>query len=199
MTNGTPVHKFLNHKLDIDLTKPNPVYLYGYGSYGINIEPSFGQHLIELLDLGFIHVIINPRGSSYLGYNYYLQGKMLNKKNSFNDFIECAEYLINNGFTNQKLLTICGRSAGRLLVGACMTMRPELFNTVICGVPFVDVMTTISDSSIPLTVDEYVEWGNPNIQKYFEYMLSYSPYNNIKDGIKYPNLLLTTGYHDPRV
>ncbi len=177
----------------------NPVMLYGYGAYGGSSEASFNTSLFSILDRGFIFAIGHVRGGAELGRDWYEEGKLFDKKNTFTDFIACAEYLIQEGFTSPKKLAIIGGSAGGLLVGACMIMRPDLFHVVICKVPFLDVVTSMSDPTIPLTTLEYDQWGNPEEDKdAFEYMLSYSPYDNIKP-VEYPHLLLTTGYNDPRV
>ena len=176
----------------------NKLLLYGYGAYGIIIDPEFDKNILPLLDRGFVYAIAHVRGGSFLGYDWYLDGKMKNKINSFKDFCACAQYLIENKYTWDKGITIEGRSAGGLLVGASMTMRPDLFRTVIAGVPFVDVMNSMCDPTIPLTCNEWEEWGNPNMKEYFDYMIQYSPYDNIKE-IEYPNLLLVSGINDPRV
>ncbi len=177
----------------------NPVMLYGYGAYGASSEASFNTSLFSILDRGFIFAIGHIRGGAELGRDWYEEGKLFHKKNTFTDFIACAEYLIQEGFTSPKKLAIIGGSAGGLLVGACMIMRPDLFHVVICKVPFLDVVTSMSDPTIPLTTLEYDQWGNPEEDKdAFEYMLSYSPYDNIQP-VEYPHLLLTTGYNDPRV
>ncbi len=177
----------------------NPVMLYGYGAYGGSSEASFNTSLFSILDRGFIFAIGHIRGGSELGRAWYEEGKLFNKKNTFTDFIACAEHLIKEGFTSSEKLAIIGGSAGGLLVGTCMVMRPDLFKVVICKVPFLDVITSMSDPTIPLTTLEYDQWGNPQEDKEaFEYMLSYSPYDNIKP-VEYPHLLLTTGYNDPRV
>ncbi|MFN8413418.1 MAG: S9 family peptidase [Anaerolineales bacterium] len=177
----------------------NPTLLYGYGSYGASSDANFNASLLSLINRGFVFAIGHVRGGSEMGREWYEDGKMLNKKNSFTDFIACAEHLINAGYTSSEKLAITGGSAGGLLVGACMVMRPDLFKVVICKVPFVDVVTSMSDPTIPLTTLEYDQWGNPEENKdEFEYMLSYSPYDNIKS-VNYPHLLLTTGFNDPRV
>jgi len=176
----------------------NPVYLYGYGSYGLTEEPDFRTTILPLLNRGFIYAIAHVRGGSFLGYKWYEDGKMEKKMNTFLDFIACAEYLIHNKYTNKEGITIEGRSAGGLLVGASMVMRPELFRTVIAGVPFVDIMNTMVDPSIPLTTPEWKQWGNPNQRVHFDNMLKYSPYDNIKED-RYPNVLALGGLNDPRV
>ena len=172
--------------------------LYGYGSYGITIDPYFSSTRLSLLDRGFVFAIAHVRGSEYLGRNWYENGKLLKKKNTFLDFISSAKYLISEQYTSSKHLYAMGGSAGGLLMGAVVNMEPELFNGVIAAVPFVDVMTTMLDESIPLTTLEYDEWGNPNDLEYYNYMLSYSPYDNISN-LNYPNLLITTGLHDSQV
>jgi oligopeptidase B len=175
-----------------------PLFLYGYGSYGHTVNPIFSSNILPLLDRGYIYAIAHVKGGSFLGYNWYLQGKMYNKMNTFTDFITCAEYMINSKYTSIKNIVIEGRSAGGLLVGAAVTMKPELFKTVLPGVPFIDVLNTMSDSTIPLTVEEWTQWGNPNEKEGFEYIKKYCPYTNIKS-TEYPNMYLTGGLHDPRV
>ncbi|RKP08284.1 peptidase S9A prolyl oligopeptidase domain protein beta-propeller [Thamnocephalis sphaerospora] len=178
----------------------NPGWLYGYGSYGITIDPTFKLSLVSLLDRGFVYAIAHIRGGAEWGAAWYEEdGKFLRKKNTFNDFVTAAEKLFSEGYTRKELLTIEGRSAGGLLMGAVVNIRPDLAKIALAGVPFVDVINTMMDESIPLTVNEYEEWGNPNELEYFDYMLGYSPYNNIKAGVKYPNLLIRAGLNDPRV
>jgi oligopeptidase B len=177
----------------------NPLYLYGYGSYGITIDPTFKSSILPLLDRGFVYAIAHVRGGSFLGTEWYEDGKMLKKMNTFKDFISCAEHLISTSYTSTGNIVIEGRSAGGLLVGAALTMRPELFKTVIAGVPFVDVLNTMCDPMIPLTTPEWEEWGNPNKQIYYDYMKQYSPYDNIKENTSYPNILALGGLNDPRV
>ena len=176
----------------------NPTLLYGYGAYGASSDASFSPNLLSLLDRGFVYAIGHVRGGSELGRDWYDDGRLLNKKNSFTDFIACAEHLIRDGFTSSKNLAIIGGSAGGLLAGTCMILRPNLFKAVICKVPFLDVITSMSDPTIPLTTLEYDQWGNPENKDAFDYMMSYSPYDNIRPG-EYPDLLLTTGFNDPRV
>lgn len=176
-----------------------PMMLYGYGSYGICIDPGFDARILPYLDRGMAYAIAHVRGGGEMGRHWYeKQGKYLNKRNTFTDFIACAEHLIDNGFTVPKQLAIEGRSAGGLLMGTVLNMRPDLFQVAVAGVPFVDVMNTMCDPSIPLTTGEWEEWGNPNEAKYFHYMLSYSPMDNII-AQEYPNILITAGLHDPRV
>jgi oligopeptidase B len=186
------------YKKDLKKDGNNPTLLYGYGSYGSVIDADFNSQRLSLLDRGFVFAIGHIRGGSDLGRAWYESGKMLNKKNSFTDFIACAEHLIQQGFTSNKKLAILGGSAGGLLVSACLTMRPDLFQAVINKVAFVDVVTTMSDPTIPLTSLEWDEWGNPQVREHFEYMLSYSPYDNVRP-TAYPHILITTGLNDPRV
>lgn len=176
----------------------NYLMLYGYGSYGHSIEPRFSSHTLSLLDRGFIYAIAHVRGGGELGRWWYEQGKLLHKKNTFTDFIVCAEHLIAEGYTASGRLAIGGGSAGGLLIGAVVNMRPDLFAAAVADVPFVDVINTMADPSIPLTVIEYEEWGNPADKEYYEYMLSYSPYDQV-EAKAYPNLLVTAGLNDPRV
>ena len=175
-----------------------PLLLYGYGSYGITIDPSFSFDRLSLLDRGFVFAIAHIRGSEYLGRKWYEDGKLLKKKNTFTDFIACAEHLIEQKYTSSKNIFAYGGSAGGLLMGAVANMRPDLFRGIISAVPFVDVVTTMLDETIPLTTFEYDEWGNPNEKKYFDYMMSYSPYDNV-EAKNYPNMLIVTGYHDSQV
>ena len=177
----------------------NPTFLHGYGAYGANLDAEFIPHRLSLLDRGFVFAIGHIRGGSDLGRAWYDDGKVLKKKNSFTDFIACAEYLIEKGFTSKEKLAIYGVSAGGLLVTSCMVMRPDLYKAVVAKVPFVDVINSISDPTIPLTTHEYDEWGNPvDNEEHYHYMMSYSPYDNIKQTV-YPNILLTGGLNDPRV
>ena len=175
-----------------------PLVLYGYGSYGSSMDAYFSVARLSLLNRGFIWAIAHIRGGEEMGRQWYDDGKMLNKKNTFLDFIACAEYLINNGYTSPQKIFAMGGSAGGLLVGAVTNMRPDLWKGVIAQVPFVDVVTTMLDESIPLTTGEYDEWGNPNEKKYYDYMLSYSPYDNV-EAKDYPAMLITTGLHDSQV
>lgn len=176
----------------------NPCVLYSYGSYGINTEPAFNSSRLSLLERGFVYALGHIRGGSELGRAWYEDGKMLKKRNTFTDFIACAETLIASGYTSRERLAIWGGSAGGLLVGAAMTMRPELFKAVVAKVPFVDVVSTMSDPTIPLTTLEYDQWGNPDNKEYFDYIRSYSPYDNLRRA-NYPHSLISTGLNDPRV
>jgi oligopeptidase B len=175
-----------------------PAFMVGYGSYGFPMPTTFSSSLISLLNRGFVCARAHIRGGSDMGEQWYLDGKLQKKKNTFTDFIACAEYLIEKGFTSKEKLAVQGGSAGGLLMGAIANMRPDLFHTIIASVPFVDLMNTMLDASLPLTVAEYEEWGNPNVREDFEYMLSYSPYDNIAHQ-DYPNILAIGGYHDQRV
>ena len=177
---------------------PNPTLLYGYGSYGITIDPSFSSVRLSLLDRGFVYAIAHIRGSQYMGRPWYENGKMFDKKNTFSDFINCAEALIEEGYAAQETLMAMGGSAGGLLMGAVVNDRPDLFRGVIAAVPFVDVVTTMLDESIPLTTGEFDEWGNPKNEDSYHYMKSYSPYDNVK-AQDYPAMLITTGLHDSQV
>ena len=175
-----------------------PLLLYGYGSYGHTVDAGFSHTRLSLLDRGFIYAIAHIRGGEYLGREWYEEGRMLNKKNSFQDFISSAQHLIEENYTSSQHLYAMGGSAGGLLVGAAINLEPTLFNGVVAQVPFVDVVTTMLDEDIPLTTGEYDEWGNPNDKVYYDYMKTYSPYDNV--GAKdYPNLLITTGLHDSQV
>jgi len=195
---GTRIPISMVYKKGLRKDGRNPALLYGYGSYGFSIDADFVSSRFSLIDRGFVFAIAHIRGGSELGRPWYDNGKLLNKRNTFTDFIACAEYLISQGYTSPDDLAIMGGSAGGLLVGACMTMRPDLFKAVVAKVPFVDVVSTMSDASIPLTTSEYDEWGNPDNKTYFDYIMSYSPYDNIHASA-YPDVLLTTGLQDPRV
>ncbi len=176
----------------------NPLYLEGYGAYGISSDAEFSSSRISLLDRGFVYALAQVRGGSEMGRWWYDQGKLLYKKNTFTDFISCAEYLIAQKYTSKDKLAITGGSAGGLLIGAVTNMRPDLFKVVIAQVPFVDILNTMLDPSIPLTVTEYEEWGNPHDSTYYFYMKSYSPYDNVERKA-YPAMLITGGLNDPRV
>jgi oligopeptidase B len=180
------------------LNKDTPLLQYAYGSYGYTIPDSFSTTRLSLLDRGFVYALTHIRGSEYLGREWYEDGKMLNKKNTFTDFIDCSKYLIDNNYTSPKHLYAMGGSAGGLLMGAIVNMNPELYNGIIASVPFVDVISTMLDDSIPLTTGEYDEWGNPNDKEYYNYIKSYSPYDQVASKA-YPNILVTTGFHDSQV
>ena len=195
---GTKIPISMVYKKGIALDGSNPLLQYAYGSYGSTIDPYFSSVRLSLLDRGFIFAITHVRGSEYLGRQWYEDGKLLKKKNTFTDFIDASKYLISEGYTSSEHLYASGGSAGGLLMGAVINMAPELYNGVIASVPFVDVITTMLDDSIPLTTSEYDEWGNPNDPEYYAYMKSYSPYDNVV-AQNYPNLLVTAGYHDSQV
>ncbi len=195
---GVKIPISLVYRKNTSLTKNTPLLLYGYGSYGHTIDAGFNSTHLSLLDRGFIFAIVHVRGSEYLGRKWYENGKLLNKKNTFTDFIDAAKFLMVKKYTSKKHLYASGGSAGGLLMGAILNMNPELFNGVIASVPFVDIVTTMLDDNIPLTTGEYDEWGNPNDKKYYDYMMSYSPYDNVSKQ-NYPNLLVTAGLHDSQV
>lgn len=176
----------------------NPLLVYGYGSYGMSSDPYFASGRVSLLDRGFVYAIIHIRGGAEMGRAWYEDGKFLKKKNTFTDFIAGTEYLLNEKYGNPKKVFANGGSAGGLLMGAVINLRPDLYTGIVAEVPFVDVVTTMLDSSLPLTTGEYEEWGNPNDKKYYEYMKSYSPYDNVKP-MDYPNLFVTTGLNDSQV
>lgn len=195
---GTKIPMSIVYKKGMVKDGNNPTLIYGYGSYGYTREPSFSLSRLPLLDRGFVYAIAHIRGSQVNGRQWYEDGKLLKKMNTFTDFNDCAQFLINENFTSSEKLFAMGGSAGGLLMGACINLRPELYKGVIAAVPFVDVVTTMLDESIPLTTSEFDEWGNPKIEKYYHYMLAYSPYDQVvaKD---YPALLVTTGLHDSQV
>ena len=196
---GTQVPISIVYKKGMVKNGHNPTLLYGYGSYGASMDASFSSARLSLLDRGFVYAIAHIRGGSDMGEQWYLDGKLMKKKNTFTDFIACAEKLIADKYTVPEHLGIMGASAGGLLMGAVTNMRPDLFKAVIADVPFVDVMNTISDPTLPLTVGEYEEWGNPTEDKEaYEYMKSYSPYDNVTPR-KYPNILAIAGFNDSRV
>lgn len=195
---GTKVPISIVYKKGFKRDGSQPLLLYGYGSYGNSMNPSFSSARLSLLDRGFAFAIAHIRGGEEMGRQWYEDGKMFHKKNTFTDFIDCAEFLIKNKYTNSKHLYADGGSAGGLLMGAVMNMRPDLWHGVIAAVPFVDVVTTMLDESIPLTTGEFDEWGNPKNKDSYFYMKSYSPYDNVEKKA-YPNLLVTTGLHDSQV
>ncbi len=196
---GTKIPMSLVRRKDLDMSKAHPAMLYGYGSYGLCVEPQFAISYLPYVDRGMIYVQAHIRGGGEMGRAWFEVGaKYLTKRNTFQDFISCAEDLISSGTTTSDQLACEGRSAGGLLVGAVLNMRPDLFKVALAGVPFVDVMTTMCDPTIPLTTGEWEEWGNPNEYKYFDYMLSYSPVDNVRPQ-NYPNLFVHAGLHDPRV
>ncbi|CAA0193925.1 Protease II (Oligopeptidase B) [Tenacibaculum maritimum] len=195
---GKKVAISLVYRKDLQINENTPVLQYAYGSYGYTIPDGFSTTRLSLLDRGFIYALAHIRGSQYLGRDWYEDGKMLFKKNTFTDFVDCSKYLIEKGYTSPKHLYAMGGSAGGLLMGAVINMNPELYNGIIAAVPFVDVISTMLDDSIPLTTGEYDEWGNPNNKEYYDYIKSYSPYDQVT-AKQYPNMLVTTGLHDSQV
>ena len=183
-----------NTKLD----GSSPLLQYAYGSYGHTIDPYFSTVRLSLLDRGFVYAIAHVRGGEYLGRKWYEEGRLLNKMNTFTDFIDCSKFLIEKKYTSPKHLYASGGSAGGLLMGAIINLCPEIYHGVIAAVPFVDVLTTMLDDTIPLTTGEYDEWGNPNEKEYYDYMKSYSPYDNVTKQLQ-PNMLVITGFHDSQV
>jgi oligopeptidase B len=186
------------YRRDLPRDGSAPALLYGYGAYGLTSEPGFSGDRLSLLERGFVYAIAHVRGGGDLGETWHDAGKMENKPKTFSDFISCAELLISQGYTSPKKLGIVGRSAGGLLIGAVVNQRPDLFGAAIASVPFVDVLNTMLDATLPLTVGEYEEWGNPQDPRYFEIIRSYSPYDNIRRQ-DYPHMLVTGGLNDPRV
>lgn len=197
---NTPIPLVITYHKKIKPKGQNPTYLYGYGSYGLSMPDRYPErrHLFRLIDRGFIYALAHVRGGSELGHHWYEDGKFLKKKNTFLDFIACANYLKKQNYTHPKKLAICGGSAGGLLMGACMNMQASLFDLVVAHVPFVDVLNTMLDESLPLTPLEYKEWGNPNNKEFYDYIKSYSPYDNIT-AQAYPKLMVTCGLNDYRV
>ncbi len=195
---GVQIPISLVYKKGLKKDGNNPLVLYGYGSYGYSIDPTFSSVRLSLLDRGFVYAIAHIRGSQTMGRQWYEDGKLLKKKNTFTDFIACAEELIRQKYSTPDKMFAMGGSAGGLLMGAVVNMRPDLWKGVVASVPFVDVVTTMLDESIPLTTGEFDEWGNPKIKKYYDYILSYSPYDNV-EAKDYPAMLVTTGLHDSQV
>ena len=197
-SDGTRVPISLVRRADVAVDGKSPLLLYGYGSYGHSIDPFFSAARLSLLDRGFVFAIAHVRGGEELGREWYEDGKLLHKRNTFTDFVACAEHLIQARYADPKRLFAAGGSAGGLLMGAVINLRSDLFLGVHAAVPFVDVVTTMLDESIPLTTSEYDEWGNPNEKEFYDYILSYSPYDNVQ-AVEYPHLLVTTGLHDSQV
>jgi oligopeptidase B len=195
---GTDIPISLVYKKGVKLDGSAPLHLYGYGAYGISTEPTFSSTRLSYLDRGVIFAIAHVRGGGDMGREWYDNGKLLKKKNTFTDFIACAEHLIKQKYTSADKLTISGGSAGGLLMGAVTTMRPDLFKAVIAAVPFVDALNTMLDPTLMYTEQEYLEWGNPHEKTYYDYMKSYDPYTNVK-ALAYPNILVRVGFNDPRV
>ena len=195
---GTRIPISLVHHQDTPLDGTAPLLVYGYGSYGASMDATFSHARLSLLDRGWVYAIAHIRGGQEMGRDWYEQGKLLNKKNTFTDFIDATEFLVQQDYGDPDQVFAMGGSAGGLLMGAVVNMRPDLYQGVIAAVPFVDVVTTMLDPTIPLTTFEYDEWGNPNDPEFYEYMLSYSPYDNLEPK-EYPHLLVTTGLHDSQV
>lgn len=195
---GTKIPISVVYRKGLKKNGKNPLLLYAYGSYGASMDPYFSSTRLSLLDRGFVYAIAHIRGGEELGRKWYENGKLLKKKNTFTDFIDCSRFLIEEKYTSPEHLYAEGGSAGGLLMGAVINMAPELYNGVIAQVPFVDVVTTMLDDSIPLTTGEYDEWGNPNEKTYYDYIKSYSPYDNVMPQ-DYPNLYISTGFHDSQV
>jgi len=197
-TDGTKIPMSIVYKKGLKLDGKNPVLLYGYGSYGISSDPTFSSARLSLLDRGVVYVIAHIRGGGELGEEWKEAGRMMKKRETFTDFIASAEHLIKAGYTTSDRLVIQGGSAGGLLIGAVTNMRPDLFKAVVAQVPFVDVVNTMLDASLPLTTSEYLEWGNPNIKKEYDYIRTYSPYDNIA-AKKYPTMLVKVSLNDSQV
>ncbi len=195
---GTPVPVSLVYRKGIELDGSNPLLQYAYGSYGYSTETDFDRELLSLLDRGFVFAIAHIRGGSEMGRQWYYDGRQLKKMNTFTDFIDVSKFLIAEGYTSPEHLYARGGSAGGLLMGAVVNLAPELYNGIATRVPFVDVVTTMLDESIPLTTSEYDEWGDPNEKEFYDYMLSYSPYDQVTEQ-DYPNIIVTTGLHDSQV
>ena len=195
---GTKIPISMVYKKDRQKDGNNPLLLYAYGSYGHAMDAAFSTTRLSLLDRGFIFAIAHVRGGEDLGRQWYEDGKLLKKKNTYTDFIDCSQFVIQEKYTSPKHLYAEGGSAGGLLMGVVANLAPELYHGIIAQVPFVDVVTTMLDETIPLTTGEYDEWGNPNVKKYYDYMRSYSPYDNLKKQ-KYPNMYVSTGLHDSQV
>ena len=195
---GTTIPMSIVYKKGMEKNGKNPLLLYAYGSYGISMDASFNSGRLSLLDRGFAFAIAHIRGGQEMGRSWYEDGKMFKKKNSFTDFIACGEYLVSQNYTSKDHLYAMGGSAGGLLMGAVANMRPDLWKGIVAQVPFVDVINTMSDASIPLTTNEYDEWGNPASKESYDYMKTYSPYDNVEKKA-YPHMLVTTGLHDSQV
>ena len=195
---GTKIPMSIVYRKGMKKDGENPVLQYAYGSYGYTIDPYFSTSRLSLLDRGFVYVICHIRGGQYMGRTWYENGKMLKKMNTFTDFVACSKHLIAQKYTSADHLYAQGGSAGGLLMGAITNLAPELYKGIVSQVPFLDVVTTMLDETIPLTTGEFDEWGNPKNKAYYDYMLSYSPYDNI-EAKDYPNILITSGFHDSQV
>ena len=197
-SDGTKIPMSVVYRKTVKLDGSAPLLLYGYGSYGLSIPPSFSASRLALLDRGVVFVIAHIRGGGELGEPWRDAGRMMNKINTFTDFIACAEHLVNNKYTSKDRIAIQGGSAGGMLMGAVTNMRPDLFKAVIAQVPFVDVLNTMLDASLPLTTSEYIEWGNPNEKPAYDYMKKYSPYDNVHKA-NYPAMLVKVSLNDSQV
>ena len=195
---GTMVPISLVYRKSLKKVGGNPLVQYGYGAYGMGMDAGFSSKIISLLDRGFIYAIAHVRGGNDMGYPWYEDGKLLNKRHTFEDFIACSEHLIEKGYTTKKNIAIFGASAGGILMGYCANERPDLYRAIVARVPFVDVLNTMLDADLPLTPGEYKEWGNPKEETYYHYIKSYSPYDNVK-AQDYPHMYVTAGLNDPRV
>jgi oligopeptidase B len=197
-SDGVKIPISVVHLKGAKLDGKGPLYLYGYGSYGISIDINFNPNLFSMVDRGVIAAVAHIRGGGEMGKAWHDDGRMMHKKNTFTDFVACAEYLVAQGYGSKDKLVIEGRSAGGLLMGAVLNLRPDLFKAALVGVPFVDVMNTMLDESLPLTVGEFEEWGNPKEKPAFDYMSTYSPYDNV-EAKAYPNMLVKTSFNDSQV
>ncbi|HVU17293.1 MAG TPA: S9 family peptidase [Candidatus Didemnitutus sp.] len=195
---GVKIPLSIVYRADLDRTRPQPLYLYGYGSYGISIEAAFSSNRISLLDRGVVYVIAHIRGGGEMGEEWREAGRMERKMTTFTDFVDCAQWLVNQKWTTPAQMVTAGGSAGGLLMGATVNLRPDLFKAAILYVPFVDVVNTMLDASLPLTTEEYIEWGNPNVEKEYRWIREYSPYDNLKRA-SYPNLLVNVSFFDSQV
>ncbi|WP_438482985.1 S9 family peptidase [Oleiharenicola lentus] len=195
---GVKIPLSVVYRKGLDLSKPQPLWLYGYGSYGISMPISFSANRVSMLDRGVIYVIAHVRGGGELGEEWRDAGRMEKKMTTFNDFVDCGQWLVDRKWTSPEKLVTSGGSAGGLLMGAVVNQRPDLFKAAIAYVPFVDVLNTMLDATLPLTTEEYVEWGNPNIKAEYEWMRAYSPYDNVKPA-KYPNMLYNVSFYDSQV
>ena len=197
---GEKIPVSIVHKKELDISNgPHKLHLYGYGAYGYTVDSDFDKDIVPLLNRDYIYAIAHVRGGGFMGFKWYESGKMMNKMNTFLDFKAVAEYLVGNKYTTPRLMSCEGASAGGLIMGYCMTKLHYLFNAIIATVPFVDVIVTMCDPSIPLTTQEWEQWGNSNNKKSYEYMIKYSPYDNIENNINYPHFYVTGGLNDPRV
>ena len=197
-TDGTKIPLDIIRRKDVPVDGKAPCWLYGYGSYGISVDPSFSSSRLSLLERGVIYAIAHIRGGGELGEAWHEGGRMMTKKNTFTDFVACADYLADHGYTAHDRLVIEGGSAGGLLVGATLNLRPDVCKAAVLAVPFVDVLNTMSDATLPLTTSEYIEWGNPNVREEYDYIKSYSPYDNLR-AAAYPDILLMTSLNDSQV